>query len=169
MSVETVRNDITAAFIDVIRPNACTNYTRDGIEGFRLIYVIQKTWVELATDLQFMAMHSFDEILLMNEQCFAYYFPGYLLAVISLERVFVEMVVDSLRRILNPSESDHIAQNIAASLSARLTSGQKRALVHWIELEITREKDCLPDWNCQDAHQTDWQVALVIWREGNAK
>src|SRR5437763_17065644 len=104
---KTVSAEIVAAFRDVPRPDRYVpeDYVAyDELENFD--YLSDKTWLEIAGNLKYLARHITEQFYYVTEECLLYFLPGYLLGVVNHERVFIEGIARSLMGILSPHERD---------------------------------------------------------------
>src|SRR6476659_5246229 len=101
----------------------------------------------------------------MTDECFFYFFPGYLLGVVNHERLFLDRVADSLLDVLSPHERSETGMVLFLYLSAMLTPSQKKAVAHWLQLELERDQECSPELYYSEAAKTQYQVAFDKWRQ----
>src|SRR5260370_13838690 len=101
VDAKAVCDEIAAYFRDVPRPDRCPRFDIYDDEAERLDYLIDKTWLDIASDLKYLTLHTFGEFIYMTEECFFYFFPGYLLGVINHKRVFLERVAESILEVLS--------------------------------------------------------------------
>lgn len=167
MQAELLSQEIALAFRDSKRPLSCTQESIHGYEAERLNYLLSKTWMEIAGDLTFLTMHSFEEFFYISKECFYYYLPGYLIGVVRHKHVFLATVASSIVQILNPDEGDYECEKLASFLNATLTPNQKKTVAHWLKLEVERESLRLP--RVDESHEamptTDRKNAFARWRE----
>jgi hypothetical protein len=168
VNAKTVSAEIVAAFRDVPRPDRYVpeDYVAyDELEKFD--YLIDKTWLEIAGDLKYLTRHITEQFYYVTEECLLYFLPGYLLGVVNHERVFIEGIARSLMGILSPHEQDEWANERLAYLSARLTPIQKKAVTHWLQLELERDRERSPELYEDEAVavHTVYRVAFAKWRQ----
>jgi hypothetical protein len=101
----------------------------------------------------------------MTRECLFYLFPGYLLGAVNHEPALAKGVLNSLFRILNPSEQGSWEKVLFQYFSERLTPIQKKAVAHWIELQLERDKELNPELYDDNARQTRYQAAFVKWQQ----
>jgi len=160
---DAVCDEIVAAFQDVPRPDRCA--PEDFVaydEAEDLEYLVGKTWLDIATDVTYMTRHCEDQFYYMTDECFLYLLPGYLLGTVKYDFALVEGVVSHLLIVLSLAGC---ADELLPYLSDGLTLSQKRAVAHWLQLQLEREKERHPEvYECADA-ATAYTVVLERWRQ----
>jgi hypothetical protein len=139
--VEAVCHEIAAAFRGTPRPARYARWEVYEDDAERLNYLVNKDWSDIASDLNYLTLHSFDEFIDMSEECFYYFLPGYLVGALTHSLTFVDRLADSICRVLCPSEEGTRANELASYLSTKLTPAQRNALTHWLKLERERERE----------------------------
>jgi hypothetical protein len=164
VDAKAVCDEIVAAFGDVPRPDLYIRFSPYEDEAERLHYLVGKTWIDIARDLKYLVLHSSDDFFYMTDECFLYFFPGYLLGVVNHKFVFVDGLAYSLLEVLSPHYREEEVKERALYLSARLTPCQKKAVAHWIQLELERDRERRPEVY-ERGVETDYQGAFDKWRE----
>jgi len=166
LDAKTVCEEIVAAFQDIPRPDHCA--PEDFIaydEADDLEHLTGKTWLEVSADVAYMTRHHEDQFVYMTRECLFYLFPGYLLGVVSYKHEFAKSALNSLLGILNPPERGEWAKELFLYFSERLTPIQKKAVAHWIKLQLERDKDRNPELYDGEARQTRYQLAFAKWQQ----
>ena len=162
---KTVCEEIAAAFLDVPRPDRCA--PEDFVaydEAEDLDYLIGKTWLEIAADVTYMTRHHEDQFFYMTRECLFYLFPGYLLGVVSYKHEFAKGVVNSLLRLLNPNPLVGWQYELSLYLAETLTPIQKKAVAHWLQIQLERDRERRPKLYATGA-QTAYQIAFAKWQQ----
>jgi len=166
IDAKTVCDEIVAAFRDVPRPDRCA--PEDFVaydEAEDLDYLIGKTWIDIAADVTYMTRHHEDQFSYMTRECLFYLFPGYLLGAVNHEPDLCKGVLNSLLGILNPHERSEWAKELFQYFSERLTPIQKKAVAHWIKLQLERDKERNPELYDAEVRQTRYQLAFAKWQQ----
>jgi hypothetical protein len=175
---QAVCEEIAAAFRDVPRPERYYDRAEEGDEesgpgedeAKRLDYLVDKTWQDIAGDLKYLVLHEADDFLWMTEECFFYFFPAYLLATVNHNFIFVDGLTYGLLGVLTPIEIVSWPERHFSYLSPRLTPMQKRAVAHWLQLQLERDRERSPAAyepaaSQEEALETEFQVAFDRWRQ----
>jgi hypothetical protein len=163
---KTVCDEIVAAFQDVPRPDRCA--PEDFVaydEAEDLDYLIGKTWQDIAGDVKYMTRHCEDQFFYMTRECLFYLFPGYLLGVVNHKPELAKGVVNSLLRLLNPPGRGEWEGELFLYLSERLTPIQKKAVAHWIKMQLEQDKERNPELYDGEVRQTRYQLAFAKWQQ----
>jgi hypothetical protein len=157
--------EIAAAFQDLPRPDLYIRFSPHEDEAERLHYLEDKTWLDIASDLKYLVLHSADDFFWMTDECFFYFFPGYLLGTVNHKFVFVDHLTDSILEVLSPEERSKEETERILYLSARLTPIQKKAVAHWLQLQLDRDRERRPEVYEDESIQTVQRVAFAEWRQ----
>jgi hypothetical protein len=163
MDAQAISDEIKDAFKDVPHPTRCSPFEDYSDEADRLDYLPDKTWLDIAADLRYLTSHSFSEFVYMSKECFLYFFPGYLLGSILHQFVFMDLVIDSMLRILGQRHAGSTAEELFWCLSDQLTPEQKKAVAHWLRLQLEWDKERRPDLYRAGTHTT-FETAFEAWR-----
>ena len=158
--------EIITTFQDIPRPKFHLRYDpcEDEAEE-RLSELMNKTWLDIARDPKYLSMyHSTDDFTYMTDECFLYFFPGYLLCILEHKPVFVEPLAGHILMFLAPTEqsADEVKQR-ARFLLENLTDSQKAAVAHWLQLQLERERH--PLIYETDPFEAKYQTACKEWRK----
>jgi len=136
---KAVYDEIAAAFRDSHpAPRRC--YPEDfgpyDEEAERFDYLINKTWLEVAGDAEYLQGHITEEFFFMTKESFLYFLPGYLLGVIAHSFGSTRGIALSVLRILGGP--DEWRSELLSYLMEKLTNRQKAAVAHWLKLQHER-------------------------------
>jgi hypothetical protein len=164
VDAKTVSDEIVAAFRDVPRPDRCApeDFVADD-EAEDLDYLSGKTWLDIAADVTYMNRHHEDQFFYMTRECLFYLLPGYLLGVVNHKHELAKGVVNSLLRLLNPNPSVEWQYELSLYLAARFNPIQKKAVAHWHQLELERDRERRPER--YESGRTEYQAAFDQWRK----
>ena len=160
---ERLQRMIRLAFAEGCRPSAVHRAPRSSPELDRLESLATKTWIEVGTDLNFLAEHSLFEFSQLTLEGFLYYFPAYLLGVITFDNKFVRLVEDSLEQVLIPSDTPALTE-LSAFLIQKLTPPQRQVVVEWLKQRLKRRAGDYPDvYGPNTEGETDYLLAIERW------
>jgi len=168
IDAKTVIDEIVAAFRDVPRPDRCVpnDYVAYG-ETDALDYLTGKTWLEVASDVGYMFRHAPQQFYFMTRECLFYLLPGYLLGAITHPAESVAGVIPDLVLLLHWTyfgAGVGEAWELHAYICDRLTVDQKRAVTHWLELMLERDRERSPELYMTGAPPTRLLQAFNGWR-----
>jgi len=140
---KAVHDEIVAAFRDS-HPAPVRCYPEDfepydDVEASRLDHnIVNKSWLEVAGDAEYLAGFISEEFFFMTKECFLYFLPGYLLGVITQNFASTALVAQSVLRILGGGDTER--PDLFAYLMEKLTTAEKTAIAHWLGLQHQRAK-----------------------------
>jgi hypothetical protein len=137
---KAVYDEIVAAFRD--SHWVPVRYYREDFEpdddvASRFDYIVNKSWLEIAGDAEYLAGYISEEFFFMAKECFLYCLPGYLLGVNTQNFASTALVAQSVLRILS---GDNERPDLFPYLMEKLTTAQKTAIAHWLGLQHQRAK-----------------------------
>lgn len=176
-----VSAEIIEAFRDAQPPDSPEDFIPyDPSENVDYLY--DKTWFEIANSQTILKRFSEDGVqyYFLSKELFLYLLPGFLLAVINNERMLVNNIAYALMDILSPAdyrpsewvieiygESAYLTYDaeLFSYVLDTLTSSQKKAVAHWLKLEMEQDRERRPQFYSVEAEQTKYQVAFSKWRQ----
>jgi hypothetical protein len=162
---KTVCDEIAAAFRDVPRPNFYIRFDPYPEEAERLEYLVDKTWLDIAGDLKYLIYQDGGDFLWMTDECFFYFFPGYLLGAVNHKFLFVDNLTYAILDVLSLRGEFAHENERTLYLSAKLTLPQKKAVAHWLQLQLDQDRERHPEVYEDEAVRTPQRVAFAEWRE----
>ena len=143
INANEVSEEIKEAFRVNPRPERWAYFNLYEEETDRLNYLVDRTWLEVADQPKFLKDHEFDDFSLMSAECFLYFFPGYLLGIVSHPSGAFEQREHALLLILEPEKLDY-GDHLFEYLLAKLTPDQKKAVAHFLQLLLERDEEAHP-------------------------
>ncbi len=164
MEEKEVFDEIVTASRDVPRPRNCVpdDYVAYDKSEER-VYHLPETWWDLAGDSEFLTSHDRWEVRNMTTECFLYFLPGYMLGVIRLKDIAVG-VRWALVVHLSAHRGSELDNEIFQYLTENLTLPQKRAVAHWLQLQLEGDRKRCPESYQRPGHLL-FELAFDKWRQ----